>query len=67
VFDAPLSADAAWAEAQALVQQYRRRALAIADDRIADLSGDIAGRTRWQMIRSKIAQIMEASADLGRR
>ena len=52
----------ALAEAQALVHQYRRRALAIADDRIADLAYDIAGRTPWRSIRSRILQIMEADA-----
>ena len=56
----------ALAEAQALVHQYRRRALAIADDRIADLSGDIAGQTRWRMIQSRISQILEADAKNGR-
>ncbi len=52
----------ALAEAQALVHQYRRRALAIADDRIADLVSNIAARTRWRLIRSRIVQIMEADA-----
>ena len=52
-----------WAEALALVHQYRGRALAIADDRIADLTGDIAGQTRWRSIRSRIVQIMKAAAE----
>lgn len=51
-----------WTEARALVHQYRRRALAIADDRIADLASDIAGQTRWRLIRSQIVQILEAEA-----
>ena len=55
------------AEAQALVHQYRGRALAIADDRIADLVGDIAGQNRWRLIRSRIEQIREASTGDGRR
>ena len=60
--DAPLSADAAWAEAKALVRQYRRRALAIADDRIADLAGDIPGQARWRLIRSWIVHLVGAAA-----
>ena len=51
-----------WTEALAVVRQYRGRALAIADDRIVDLAGDIAGQARWRAIRSRIEQIMEAAA-----
>ena len=51
-----------WAEALAFVRQYRGRALAIADDRIADLAADAAGQARWRMIRSRIVQILEAGS-----
>ena len=63
VLDGPMSSDdEQWAEAQALVRQYRMRALAIADDRIADLVADAAGHVRWRAIRSRIVQIMEAGS-----
>ena len=50
-----------WADALAVVRRYRGRALAIADDRIADLAADAAGQARWRMIRSRIVQIIEAA------
>ena len=50
------------AEALEVVRRYRTRALAIADDRIADLAADAAGQARWRMIRSRIVQILEASS-----
>ena len=53
---------AQWGEALAIVHRYRSRALAITDDRIADLTGDIARRRWWRSIRSKIVQIMGAEA-----
>lgn len=56
----PTTSDAErWAEALAFVRQYRGRALAIADDRIADLAVDAAGRAQWRSLRSLIIQIKD--------
>ena len=51
-----------WGEALAIVHRYRSRALAITDDRIADLTGDIARQRWWRSIRSKTVQIMGSEA-----
>lgn len=45
-----------WAEALAALHCYGERAVAMADDRIAELVGDDAGRARWQLIRQRIIQ-----------
>ena len=59
----PMTTDAErWAEALVFVRQYRGRALAIADDRIADLAVDAAGRAQWRSLRSLIIQITEMAA-----
>ena len=46
----------------AVVRRYRTPALAIADDRIADLAANAAAQVRWRMIRSRIIQILEAGS-----
>lgn len=51
-----------WGEALAIVHRYRSRTIAITDDRIAELIGDIARQRRWRSIRSKIVQIIGADA-----
>ena len=59
----PIMPDAErWAEALAFLRQYRGRALAIADDRIADLAVDAAGRAQWRSLRLLIIQIIEMAA-----
>lgn len=49
-------------KALAIVHRYRSRALAITDDRIADLIGDIARQRWWRPVRPRIVQIMGAEA-----
>ena len=51
-----------WAEALAVIREYRERSLDFVDERISRLAGDAARWARWHSVRSRIIQIMEAVA-----